>query len=89
MRVIEFFKNFEQKQKSQIISNQNLDFLINKIYNIGKEIESMAKEQTQGAKYISETMSQIEKGITQLVDKSNTISEEVKLLKKLSEKISL
>ncbi|GIX40468.1 MAG: methyl-accepting chemotaxis protein [Leptospiraceae bacterium] len=89
LRVIEFFKSFENKQKSQILSNQNLDLLINKIYNIGKEIESMAKEQTQGAKYISETMTQIEKGITQLVEKSNTIAEEVKVLKKLSEKINL
>ncbi len=87
-RLIEFFNNFEQKHKSQILSNQNLDILINKIYNISKEIEVLAKEQTQSAKYISETMGQIEKGISNLVEKSNTINEDVKLLKQLAEKIT-
>jgi Methyl-accepting chemotaxis protein len=85
-RLIEFFNNFEQKHKSQILSNQNLDMLINKVYNISKEIEVLAKEQTQSAKYISETMGQIEKGISNLVEKSNTINEDVRLLKQLAER---
>jgi methyl-accepting chemotaxis protein len=87
-RLIEFFNNFEQKYKSQILSNQNLDMLINKVYNISKEIEVLAKEQTQSAKYISETMGQIEKGISNLVEKSNMINEDVRLLKQLAEKIT-
>jgi len=86
-RLVEFFNNFEQKHKAQILSNQNLDILINKVYHISKEIEVLSKEQTQSAKYISETMSQIEKGITNLVEKSNTMNEDVKLLKQLAEKI--
>ena len=87
-RLIEFFNNFEQKHKSQILSNQNLNMLINKVYNISKEIEVLAKEQTQSAKYISETMGQIEKGISNLVEKSNMINEDVRLLKQLAEKIT-
>lgn len=87
LRLINFFNDFEQKQKKQIISNQNLDLLINKIFNLGKEIESLAKEQTDGARYISETMNQIEKGVTQLTEKSANINIEVKMLKQLSEKI--
>ncbi len=87
LRLINFFKDFEQKQKKQIISNQNLDLLINKIFNLGKEIESLAKEQTDGARYISKTMNQIENGVTKLTEKSANINVEVKMLKQLSEKI--
>lgn len=86
-RLINFFKDFEQKQKKQILANQNLDLLINKVFNLGKEIESLAKEQVNGTKYISNIMNQIEKGITQLTEKSANINAEIKMLKQLSEKI--
>lgn len=86
-RVVSFFNELEGQYKTQIQFNINIEKLIENIYNTSKDIELFAKDQANSARYISETMSGIEKAVSLLVEKSNTILMEIQNLKSLAQKI--
>ncbi len=82
-----FFNEFNQRHNIHINYTKNLDATISRIAKIGKEIDILSSEQSEGAKSISRAMDNLEKTVLKLSEKSANILNEIQKMKELSEKL--
>lgn len=86
-KVIKFFNEFHKNISEQIELNQTLMTSLNKIFSLSKEIEQISKEQSISTNSVSQTITNMEKGILKLSNNANKILEYVNQIKKLAESL--
>ncbi|MCS7204181.1 MAG: methyl-accepting chemotaxis protein [Leptospiraceae bacterium] len=87
INVISFFNELQRKIAEQIELNQKLSRSLEMIFSLGKEIEQISKEQVQSTEAINKTIATMEKGILQLTNLSNQLTDYVAQISELSNKL--